>query len=269
MKKTLRSDTIKIIAMVLMAIDHIGCGIIEPLYLTATDYSKSVVIYRYNQVFRGLGRIAFPIFCYQLVEGFFYTKNRAKYIRNILLFALISEIPFDLLDKGQIISFGYQNVMFTLLIGILMLCTLEWIKKTDIVGRISKEWLGKTLYMLLIAAVVIAFSVVCYYIKSDYGAKGIVLIAVLYFLHNDKTSLIQFGPILFIIDIFVVTLITSRNLHATVNYSQFEALAIGAFLLMYLDNGERHGGKTLKWIGYWFYPLHQLVIYLISLVMFK
>ena len=102
------------------------------------------------------------------------------------------------------------------------------------------------------------------FIKCDYTAKGIILIAILYYARNEKSKLITLAPVLFIADIFFVTLLLTRSLDATINYCEIEIYAVVAFFIMYLDNGERKGGKALKWMGYAFYPLHMLALYFIS-----
>ena len=263
MNKELRSDTIKIIAFITMFIDHIGLGILERWYLQITDYDMAMRVYHISSALRAVGRIAFPIFCYQLVRGFFYTKNRLRYIRNLLVFAIISEVPFDLLEEGRI-NAESQNVIFTLLIGALLMLTLEWYKETAFYNK------RKNLVLIygIIVAIVVLYSKLALFIKSDYGAKGIVLITIIYFFKDDRTKLIQFGPFLYLIEIFVVMLLTNNfNMHITVTYCEFAAPAVVAFLFMYMDNGERRYGKWFKWFGYWFYPVHMMFLFFIAKIL--
>ena len=100
----LDSFQLKWIAIITMLIDHVGA-----------------IFFPGNLVFRYVGRIAFPIFCFQLVEGFFHTRNIEKYMLRLGIFAIISEIPYDLAFRGNILDFEHQNVFFTLFLGILML----------------------------------------------------------------------------------------------------------------------------------------------------
>lgn len=123
-------STLKIIAMITMLIDHIGATIVLQLVQRNSDnfdafgnvrMTGMVILY---YVLRGIGRLAFPIFIFLLLEGFQYTHNRFLYIGRLLLFAIISEIPFDLavnlstnsILKGHVLEFASQNVFFTLAI---------------------------------------------------------------------------------------------------------------------------------------------------------
>ncbi len=132
-KKGITGSSIKIIAIVAMLIDHIAAALITRVLidnglgtLDATDptayaswMSQNGALYGLMMVMRCIGRLGFPIFCFLLVEGFQKTSNRLKYAMRLALFALISEIPFDLAISGTWLEFGYQNVFFTLLLGML------------------------------------------------------------------------------------------------------------------------------------------------------
>ena len=133
MRKGLSGSTLKIIAVVTMLIDHIGAAILARMMMvnglggidqsdtTAVMqwYSNNTTLFQVYQVMRSIGRIAFPIFCFLLVEGFEHTHDRKKYALRLGLFALISEIPFDLAFSSEVLEFQYQNVFFTLFIGML------------------------------------------------------------------------------------------------------------------------------------------------------
>lgn len=108
----LTSSDLKWIAIISMLVDHFAVAI----YVNMADYQFDV--YR---VMRGIGRIAFPIYCFLLVEGFCHTHDVKRYISRCFLFAVISEVPFDLAVHGAWVYPEGQNVFFTLAIG---LCTL-------------------------------------------------------------------------------------------------------------------------------------------------
>lgn len=104
-----------------MLIDHIGAGVLgrllvvrgmnEAADLNAWIDANSTLVITY-QMMRFVGRLAFPIFCFLLIEGFEHTHDVKKYALRLLSFCLVSEIPFDLLFNGKILEFGYQNVIF-------------------------------------------------------------------------------------------------------------------------------------------------------------
>ena len=128
-RKGISGSTLKIIAIITMLIDHIGAGVLGRLLvvrgmnevadLNAWIDANSTLVITY-QMMRFVGRLAFPIFCFLLIEGFEHTHDVKKYALRLLSFCLISEIPFDLLFNGKILEFGYQNVFFTLFIGLMV-----------------------------------------------------------------------------------------------------------------------------------------------------
>ena len=118
----LNSFQLKCIAVITMIIDHTGA-----------------VLFPGELVFRYIGRISFPIFCFLLVEGFFHTRDMRKYMLRLGVFAVLSEIPYDLAFRGTMLEFSHQNVFFSLLIGVMMMYALEK----------SSEWPIKMKEMLL------------------------------------------------------------------------------------------------------------------------
>ena len=116
--QVLSGSMLKVIACIAMLIDHTGAIILKlyPPALNTLFYinGKGYSAYR---VVRDIGRCAFPIFCFLIVEGFLHTHNRRKYGRNLLLFALISEIPWNYMFANTWHYADKQNVFFTLFIG--------------------------------------------------------------------------------------------------------------------------------------------------------
>lgn len=249
----LRSDTLKKLAMFFMLLDHIGGCILERIYLTTSDITFAQKIYDVNSVFRAVGRLAFPIFCYQIAVGAIKTRNKAKHLFFLCLFSLISEIPFDLSATWGMYNDGHQNVFFTLVLGTAVIY---------IIGRLDVK--NKVIYAMICILIVGAVSVVAELMNTDYGAKGVILISVFYLLRNNKYQMTVFGAISLMAAAFIVTLIQSKNMHAVIQYCNFEAYACLAFPLILMDNGERRGGAFLKWFGYIFYPAHLFIIYLVS-----
>ena len=108
-KLTINAATIKIIAMLTMVLDHIG-------YILYGHIPVEVYT-----MLRAVGRISFPLFAFCIAEGFFYTGNVKKYIIRVLIFALISEIPYNFFAYGSVVSIKSCNVLFTFVIALLVL----------------------------------------------------------------------------------------------------------------------------------------------------
>lgn len=213
------SAVLKYIAVIAMLIDHVGAFILEDMYGTnSTIYILS----------RSIGRIAFPIFAFLLVEGFKKTKSRKKYFINLLIFALLSEIPFDLANKGSLIDFNQQNIFFTLLTNLTMLCFIEGIKidKTDL----------KAISEILI---VLLFSLVSMLFKFDYSFFAPLVVYSYYKFYGNKKM--RFLASEFSLYFEAFSLIHISN------------------ILIYFYNGKR--GRQHKYFFYFFYPLHLLIIY--------
>ena len=157
--KKINGNTLKIIACITMLIDHLTAGIMLPVVRNGL-YSGDLTANELNTIYiilRGIGRIAFPIFCFLLVEGFIHTRSRLRYALSLLLFGIISEIPFDLIFYAEEEIFNiniiealeansyllnYQcNVFFTLLIGLLVIwaidATVRLIKEKNIPPLLS------------------------------------------------------------------------------------------------------------------------------------
>lgn len=202
------------IAIVAMLIDHVG-AVLLPQY----------------RILRLIGRIAFPIFTYTLVEGFIHTHDVKKYMTRMGILALISEIPFDLAFTGKILEFGHQNVFFSLFLGLLMLYLMT--KAPNELGSFVC-----VLGMLFVAR--------C--LRVDYGYNG--LLMVFWYYHYRNNNLMKILGIAFI-NVFLM------------GGSQIYALF--ALIPILLHNGER--GPKCKGFFYGFYPVHLLVIYFINMIM--
>lgn len=123
--KILSGSMLKLIAVLAMLTDHVAAFVLAYYKPALTPFisigSHELSLYRLMRI---AGRIAFPIFCFLLVEGFLHTSDRRRYGRNLLIFAFISEVPWNLLHSGSLFYSG-QNVFFTLFIGYLGLCVIE------------------------------------------------------------------------------------------------------------------------------------------------
>lgn len=156
--QVLSGSALKLIAITLMLIDHTGLMILYNYpATTATLFSFGGVDYSWYRIFRDIGRAAFPIFCFLLVEGFLHTHNRKKYGLNLFLFACISEIPWNFMFTNTW-RYEKQNVFFTLFLGYLAFCALEYF------------WDNQKMQLVC----VLALLTVSVFLKADYGWRGFV-----------------------------------------------------------------------------------------------
>lgn len=212
-KISLSGSSLKILALLIMLIDHMG-AILFPQYF----------------FLRIIGRLAFPIFCFLLVEGFIHTKNVKKYALRLGIFALISEIPFDLALFNRPFDFSHQNIFFTLFIGLLVLIGIHKFKQ--------RPWIG---YCIFIIGIIIAELS-----KVDYGSFGVIIILLFYIYHQHHNLIIL------TLGLFIFSLLLTP----------VEVFATLAIIPITLYNGKR--GISLKYVFYAFYPVHLLILYLIA-----
>ena len=142
---------LKTIACITMLIDHIGASCIEAGILTpgldsgtlSRDTLSTYPLYRLDMVLRFTGRLAFPLFCFLLVEGFVHTHNVKGYLGRLVLFGLLSEVPFDLAFFRTPFFPGAQNVYWTLALGVLAMAGLRHFEKENgLPGWQGLVWAG-------------------------------------------------------------------------------------------------------------------------------
>ncbi len=228
----LSGSALKMIAIITMLIDHTAAVLLSiyPPAMTPLFYmgGKGYSVYR---ICRDVGRVAFPIFCFLLAEGFIHTRNRVRYGRNLFLFALISEIPWNFMFSDTW-TYVKQNVFFTLFLGYLGICAFEYFRKTPWMQLLS-------LLALLLAAVKL---------NADYGWKGYIFVLLIYLLRNEKAAQAVVGSC----------------------WLSYEWKACFAFLSINMYNGERGfiRGKASKYLFYAFYPVHIAVLVIIRRLFF-
>lgn len=236
---------LKWIAIVCMLVDHIGAVIVEPIVMGGSYYPilapKQWVMLYY--ILRGIGRIAFPIFAFLLVEGFTHTRNRLKYLRNLCIFAFISEVPFDFAIARVPVTLEYQNVFCTLALGLVAIWAIEYIEAKCLERNISVK---ASVWISLLPAVAIAF--LAEWAHTDYGAVGVLVICIFYRYRQKKT-----------LGATVVWVILAL-------YSWIEIFALPCVGAIKLYNGKR--GRQNKYFFYVFYPLHLMILYGISRLLF-
>lgn len=216
------------IAIITMLIDHTG-AILLRRYPPAmrTLFTLGQTNYSIYRISRDIGRVAFPIFCFLLVEGFLHTKNRFKYGRNLLIFACISEIPWNFMHTNSWFC-TKQNVFFTLFLGYLAFCAIEYFYDRP--------------YLMLLS--VLALLTVSRYLEADYGWKGFIFLLIMYWLRYDKAAQAIGGSC----------------------WLYYEWKACFAFISINMYNGQRGfiKGKAAKYFFYLFYPLHITLLVLIK-----
>lgn len=231
-------STLKLIAIITMFIDHTGATVLRAILnhpdLMNRVLNREIWVEIYT-ISRKIGRLAFPIFCFLLVEGFLHTRNVRKYSFRLFLFALISEIPFDIALKGSWYFPQKQNVYFTLLIGLLVLIGFSYCEQLP--KKLSSRFAAVVLAVLLAFGILHTGMEFAKWLDTDYSYKGVFLIAVLYLLRRFRLLQCAAGA-------------------ASVTW---ELPAPIAFLPILFYNGTR--GRQMKYFFYWFYPLHLLFLY--------
>lgn len=198
------------------------------------------------------GRFAFPIYAFLISEGYCHTRNFAKYLGRLLLFAVISQLPAYLLFSPFLDGNPYLNVFFTLALGLI---AIRFYDKVE----------NKKLALILVFITALFGDI----IHCDYGTLGVLLISVFYIL-RDKKNLLAFsasGLILlnYLSNVTEISLANLANIKFQLTLSLF---AIVSLIFIFLYNGKL--GKSNKYIKmgfYLFYPLHLLVFYIARLIL--
>ena len=215
---------LKYIAMLSMLIDHVNKALIYP-------YLDGGILLAVSNVFDILGRIAFPLFIFFVVEGFFWTHSRAKYLGTMLGFAVVTEVPFDLFSSRMFFEPNWNNILFTFS---LVLCTLWSID-------ILKEKITKVPWYILSFLIVAGMCLVAMLTGVDYEHHAILTGYFFYIFRARRAVAIPLSMI-----------------------SMYkEPWALLGFGLVLTYNGER--GRQNKWFNYAFYPAHMLILGLLRL----
>ena len=228
----LSGSTLKWLAILLMLIDHVGASLLEVFVLNG--YSNSPLAgltgnvdfwWKVDRVLRYIGRSAFPIFCFLLVEGAVHTRDIRRYAGRMIAFAFVSELPFDLALRNHFPWWAHQNVFFTLALGLSAILVFQ--------RSAGREW--RSLAALGAAAIL---AEVC---KTDYGATGVLVITLMYLLRENRAAALAVSYVLLAVG------------------GSIELYALPGFLALLLYNGKR--GRQPKRFFYWFYPVHLLALW--------
>ena len=220
------SFAIKIVACITMLLDHIKYAI--PI----TD----------NFVTQYLGRIAFPLFAFLISEGYKHTKDLEKYYKRLIMFGLISQIPF-MLFRTLVGEWELLNIMFALVLGLLCI---------DIFEKEKRKWISIPSVLVIV--------VLSEILKMDYGWFGVLTVFIIHVLKNKKIMLVLTYPI--VTFLYYYSLIGNYIFSWEMMLYVIGTISSMIFILMY--NGKE--GKKTKYFFYWFYPVHVLIIYLLSFI---
>ena len=220
---------LKRIAMCCMFMDHFADVFLKPAVLLTASEVCSISYW----LMSGIGRIAFPIFSFLLVEGFLRTRNVGNYVLRLGLCGLGSEIPYDLAFSGRIIDWHSQNVLFTLFLGLMALMLIRRLNN----GR--EEPVRRSVVVMIMAGIFL-LAVFAEFSRCGYGAIGVFLIISMYLFRKQETWRDLVSGMLLVV------------------LNPFEAAAAVAIPLIHRYNGER--GKQSKYGMYLFYPGHLLLL---------
>lgn len=219
--RILDGTSLKLLAMISMVFDHVG-----DMFFPGALWMRMI------------GRLAMPLFSFCIAEGYAHTRNKQRYLLRMGIFALVSEIPFDLAFEGRV-GLGHQNIMLSFFLAILALMLFDRIR-----GEGKEHAAFKTLLGILC---VCAVAVLALLLKADYTLFAVVAVFLFYVLRN-RPALLRCG-------VGVGFLALTR----TVGYYRATGLSLIPLLLY---NGKR--GRGLKWLFYAFYPGHLLLLYLLK-----
>jgi len=213
---------LKLIAITSMLIDHVAA-----VFIPANSWPYLIC--------RLIGRLAFPIYAFLIVEGFYHTRNIKKYLLRLGIFALISEVPFDLAFYNKWFYGKHQNIFFTLFLGLLTIY---------LINMAENKYKEKMLVVNLVnTAITLASCFLAVLLKTDYKFTGILLIVAFYLFRGNK-----------LMSAITMVILSGNIIQA------FSALSI---IPISFYNGKK--GRNIKYLFYVFYPAHLIILYLIHL----
>ena len=221
------SFALHIWAMLLMLCDHLQLTLLPDL-----------------PILRCVGRLAFPLFAFMAVEGYLHTRSLKKYLLRLLMLAVISEVPFDLLVSGSVFDPMHQNVIWTIILG---LCC---IRAFENISADLKKMLSAVVIIASLAAAIIA--------RVDYSSAGVLTLLAFYAFRGNtvRCRLMQLLSLAFI------NLLLLGGIEFAFPY---QALAVLSLPIIWLYDGSQgpHNG-FIKAANYLFYPAHMLILALFS-----
>ena len=233
----LTSNMLRLLAVIFMISDHVWAT-----YMSFGNWMTYV------------GRLAFPIFAFQIAEGFMHTKSFKKYSLRLLVFALISELPFNLFYSSRWFNPYHQNVLFTLLLGLMAIKVIDNLKKNhrpkDI--ALSVLWL-----LLIVIGSVLGF--------VDYGFLGMLTVVMFYIFRDFPFAwLCQLIGMVYINIIFFEGQVIPTEIFGIAVEIPTQAFAVFSLIPIWLYGGRKGiSNKVLQYGFYAFYPVHMIILALI------
>lgn len=285
---THRNDILKIFALITMLIDHIGA-----------------IFFPDQLIWRTIGRIAFPIFSWQLVEGFVHTSSRSKYAVRLFIFGCVSQAPYMFLNPNLTINPLHINIIFQLFSGVLLLLAVErarsslgsTLEKSPLSIILSFFWIAASLTLIIAPDLLNAWKPEFLF---SYGTYGQLMFLVFYLFRKNPTGLtLAYMGISFFHAVEMKALWDINNSTSgyegikslagfwtdpgDVGYTAlwslerlpslssvfFQARSIVALPLIWIFENRPGTFKLNRWIGYWFYPVHIAVLVSIRWMMMQ
>ena len=240
MKKGFSQEALKLLACITMLIDHIGYEIIYPLYAQSAVIFQPGKLYSLYLLCRSIGRIAFPIFAFLLVEGVHHTRNRKRYALRLAVGALLSEIPYNLMVSGQVF-WQQQSVMVTLLLGFGAVVCMEKCQ--------SPGWK---------AMAAVPFALLAELVMADYGWAGVALVALF------ELSRHQYPKNLLRLCGMIVLFHYMSSYVFQIGGFSIPMQVLGALSMLFIssyDGRKVTGNKAIQWAFYLFYPVHMMLLW--------
>jgi len=257
-QKGISQETLKLIACVSMLIDHVAATLVSARLMNAVpEYAAQLLCLQ--RLMRIIGRIAFPIYCFLLVEGAHRTRDPKKYALRLFVGMLLSEIPFDLAFSGTwmeykwtlttpLLGFNptFNSVMMTLMLGFGMLQCMKQLKGF---------WR---------AAVILPFYVLAEMLDTDYAGMGILLIAVFALTRGTAHE-----KLLCFLGCAVVLCSGGKDMQVFGIWINTEGFAMLSLIPIFLYDGRKlTHSKAVQWSFYLFYPVHIAILALLRFLIF-
>ena len=228
------SFALHIIAMIFMLCDHMWATILDYEWLTC------------------IGRIAFPIFAFLITEGYIHTSNINKYIKRMVIFAIITEIPFNLMVSASPIYPFHQNVLWTFVISLL---TLKYLNFDNVKNSFKS-------ILIILLSIIIATVTMC-----DYFGAGVMMVVGFYIFRKSK--FLQLLMMIYVNMILIQGYSYPIDIAGYTYYFPQQGFALLSLIFIWLYNGKQgYHAKWFKIFCYAFYPLHMLILYILTIVLF-